>query len=64
MPNIARLFEFASIFNCNAADLLSEASIRPDDQASRISQLLTTLEDADRQLLVEMLERLADRLSR
>ncbi|HCR1218431.1 TPA: helix-turn-helix transcriptional regulator [Pseudomonas aeruginosa] len=64
MPNIARLFEFATIFNCNAAELLSEASLRPDDQASRISGLLNALTENDRQLVVEMVERLSDRLSR
>ncbi|HBN9701681.1 TPA: helix-turn-helix transcriptional regulator [Pseudomonas aeruginosa] len=64
MPNIARLFEFATIFNCNAMELLSEASLRPDDQASRISGLLNALEESDRQLVVEMVERLSERLSR
>ncbi|HBO5741818.1 TPA: helix-turn-helix transcriptional regulator [Pseudomonas aeruginosa] len=64
MPNIARLFEFATIFNCNVMELLSEASLRPDDQASRISGLLNALEEGDRQLVVEMVERLSERLSR
>ncbi|TBV09495.1 helix-turn-helix domain-containing protein [Phytopseudomonas dryadis] len=63
IPNIARLFDFASIFGCEATELLSEASPRPDDQASRISRLLTPLDQADRQLLVEMVERLSERLS-
>ncbi|HHW1804897.1 TPA: helix-turn-helix domain-containing protein [Pseudomonas aeruginosa] len=64
MPNIARLFEFATIFNCSAMELLSEASLRPDDQATRISGLLNALEESDRQLVVEMVERLSERLSR
>jgi transcriptional regulator with XRE-family HTH domain len=62
IPNIARLFDFASIFGCEATELLSETSPRPDDQASRISRLLTPLDQADRQLLVEMIERLSERL--
>ncbi|GBL60649.1 hypothetical protein PCLA_19f0071 [Pseudomonas citronellolis] len=45
-------------------ELLSEASLRPDDQASRISGLLNALEESDRQLVVEMVERLSERLSR
>ncbi|PAU53495.1 helix-turn-helix domain-containing protein [Pseudomonas indica] len=63
-PNVLRLFDFASIYQCSAAELLSEASTRPDDQASRISRLLNTLDQADRQLIVEMVERLSERLSR
>jgi len=63
MPNIARLFEFATIFNCNAMELLSEASLlRPDEQATRISGLLNTLEEGGRQLAMEMVERLSERL--
>lgn len=64
IPNVARLFEFAAIFNCQVADLLHEASSRPDEQASRISQLLSVLDQPDRQLVVEMVERLSERLSR
>lgn len=62
IPNIARLFDFASIFGCNAAELLTEASSRPDDQALQISQMLASLEDADRQLVMEMVGRLAAHL--
>jgi transcriptional regulator with XRE-family HTH domain len=40
IPNMSRLIEFATIFNCEATELLTEASSRPDDQAIRISQLL------------------------
>lgn len=64
MPNVARLFEFATIFNCNAMELLSEASLRPDDQATRISGLLNALEESDRQLILDMVERLSERLGR
>jgi transcriptional regulator with XRE-family HTH domain len=63
-PNIDRLFEFAAIFDCEVAELLTEASHRPDDQASRISKLLTPLALSDRHLVVELVERLSERLSR
>ncbi|MDR3158666.1 MAG: helix-turn-helix domain-containing protein [Zoogloeaceae bacterium] len=62
IPNIARLFEFATIFGCDAAELLTGASPRPGDQASRIGQLLATLDPADRQMIMEWVERLAERL--
>lgn len=61
-PNIERLMEFATIFDCDVAELLTEASLWAVDQAGRIQDLLEPLTVADRQLLVEMLERLAERL--
>lgn len=63
MPNIERLMQFAEIFGCEAADLLTQASHRPEDQAVRISQMLNQLTPADRQLVLEMIERLTQRLS-
>lgn len=62
IPNIARLFELAEIFGCEAAELLTESSARPDDQAARISGLLTPLEPADRHLVMQLVERLTERL--
>jgi transcriptional regulator with XRE-family HTH domain len=63
MPNIARLVEFAEIFDCDVAELLTEVSPRPNDQANRISRLMLMLAPADRQLMLEWLERLAERLA-
>ncbi|MCL2644737.1 MAG: helix-turn-helix domain-containing protein [Betaproteobacteria bacterium] len=63
IPNITRLLEFASIFGCDAAELLSEASSRPNDQAMHISRLLASMGQADRQLVMEIVERLSGRLS-
>lgn len=62
VPNIERLVAFAIIFGCEVAELLTEASPRPDDQATRISQLLTPLSHDDRQLILGLVERLAERL--
>jgi transcriptional regulator with XRE-family HTH domain len=64
MSNVARLVEFAAIFGCKAAELLTKVSTNQDDQANRISQLLAALDHADRQLIVEWVERLAERLRR
>jgi len=64
IPNIARLLEFAEIFGCGAAELLGEVSPLPDDQARRIGRLLEPLGQSDRQLIFEMVERLATRLQR
>ncbi|WP_339438226.1 MULTISPECIES: helix-turn-helix domain-containing protein [unclassified Pseudomonas] len=62
MPTIARLMELAVIFECETADLLTESSTRPSDQASRIGALLAELNQTDRQLVVELVERLVERL--
>lgn len=64
MPNIERLVDLASIFGCEAADLLTEASVRPEDQTRRIYDLLLPLNTADRLLLMEIMENLAERLGR
>lgn len=63
IPNIARLLDFASVLECKTAELLSEASSRPDDQAIHISRLLAAMSQADRQLVMEIVERLSNRLS-
>jgi transcriptional regulator with XRE-family HTH domain len=64
MPNIERLMELAEIFGCEAAELLTESSARAEDQAARIGQMLVPLKPADRQLVLEMVERLTERLSK
>lgn len=63
IPNISRLLEFAVIFECEAADLLTEASPRTDDQAQRISRMLATVSPEDRKLILGLVEQLADRLA-
>ena len=64
MPNIERLVELATIFGCETADLLTEGSSRSEDQARRIYALLSRLEVADRDLVMDLVERLVGRLDR
>ncbi|CAJ3296004.1 putative DNA-binding protein [Burkholderia pseudomallei] len=64
IPTVVRLFELADIFECDAADLLTEASSRSSDQASHLNRLLSRLSTADRTLLLEVFERLSTRLTR
>lgn len=61
-PNIERLIEFANIFECDLAELLTEMSPRATEQSVRIHDLLVPLAPEDRQFVVEIVERLADRL--
>ncbi|WP_250525229.1 helix-turn-helix transcriptional regulator [Caballeronia sp. GAWG2-1] len=64
MPTVARLVELADLFECNAADLLTEASSRTSDQAKHVAQLLAKLGGSDRTMVVEIVERLAGRLAK
>lgn len=64
MPTVARLVELADIYDCNVADLLTEASTRAGDQAQHLSQLLSKLNSSDRTMIIELVERLAVRLNR
>lgn len=61
-PNLDRLFELADIFNCGVAELVTESSRRSLDQAHHIANLLQQLSEGDRQLVVEIVEKLAGRL--
>ncbi|HFT1767703.1 TPA: helix-turn-helix domain-containing protein [Pseudomonas aeruginosa] len=63
-PNVERLMQLATLFGCEAADLLTEGSSRPEDQARRLQSLLATLKADDRTLVMELVERLVERLGR
>ena len=64
MPNVERLVALATIFGCETADLLTEGSSRPEDQARKLYDLLSPLALDDRALVMDMVERLVDRLGR
>lgn len=64
MPTIARLVEFASIFQCDTSDLLTETSNRSVDQAQYLDRLLSKLDHQDRELVVGMVEKLTARLAK
>ncbi|MGU7776301.1 helix-turn-helix domain-containing protein [Burkholderia sp. MR1-5-21] len=64
IPTVVRLFELADIFQCDAADMLTEASSRSSDQANHLNRLLSRLSTADRAMMLEVFERLSARLTR
>ena len=64
VPTVVRLAELAQLFGCELADFLREASNRPIEQGIVLSQQLARLDDADRTLLLETVERLVERLAR
>lgn len=61
--SVVRLMELAELFGCEAADLLTETSVRVDDQARQLQQLLTKLNSDDRALVVGVVKQLSERLA-
>lgn len=64
VPTVVRLAELAQLFGCELADFLRETSNRPTEQGIVLSQQLARLDDADRTLSLETVERLVERLAR
>ena len=64
LATVVRLAELAQLFGCELADFLRETSNRPTEQGIVLSQQLARLDDADRTLLLETVERLVERLAR
>lgn len=64
MPTIARLVELANVFQCAPAELLTEGTNRSVNQALYLDGLLTKLDSQDRELVVEVLEKLTARLAK
>ena len=61
-PTVQRLAELADLYKCGIDELLIESSTRTSDQAELISQVLQTLPEADRAMIVEVVQRIAERL--
>lgn len=57
-PTIIRLLELADIFHCEVADLVTDSSNRPIDQARQIARMLSNLEDEDRAEFLNLIERM------
>ncbi|MEM0554022.1 MULTISPECIES: helix-turn-helix domain-containing protein [Aeromonas] len=64
VPTVVRLAELAQLFGCELADFLRETSNRPTEQGIVLSQQLARLNDADRTLLLDTVERLVCRLAK
>lgn len=62
MPSLKRLEQFADIFECQITDLLTQSSNRIEDQTAYIGDLLSGLDERDRVLVVEIIEKLTQRL--
>ena len=62
IPTITRLAELADIFKCTIDQLLGNSSTRNQDQADYIAKLLITLPIEDREMVVNVVERITYRL--
>lgn len=62
MPTVQRLAELAEIYDCGIDELLIASSTRTSDQAELISQILQTLPEADRAMVVDVVQKIAARL--
>lgn len=56
--SVARLVELAEIFGCETGDLLADGSIRAQDQARQLAALLERLNETDRMVLMEVVEKM------
>ncbi|WP_028357619.1 helix-turn-helix domain-containing protein [Brackiella oedipodis] len=56
-PSLRRLFEIAELFNCEVADLLTNASLRLQDQTRQVANLLSLLDsEAERTEVIGILK--------
>lgn len=61
-PGISKLYTMAELFECGIETFFVEGSRRPNDQAEYIAHLIKGMDAKDRALVVDIVERLADRL--
>ena len=62
IPTLTRLAELADIFKCSIEDLLGSSSTRTLDQTEYLAKLLATLPANDREMVVEVVEKICERL--
>jgi transcriptional regulator with XRE-family HTH domain len=62
IPTVQRLAELADVYGCGIDELLIACSNRTSDQTERISQILQTLPEEDRTMIVEVVQKIAERL--
>jgi transcriptional regulator with XRE-family HTH domain len=63
VPTLTRLAELADVFQCPIEDLLGSSSNRSADQAEYISKLISALPTDDRTMVVDVVERICERLT-
>lgn len=64
VPSLQRLFEFAYAYGCGVDELILPTSALPSDQAVWLSNRLGALRPGDRELVVDMVDKICERLKR
>lgn len=64
IPSLARLVEFAELFKCPVETFFNKATGLTDDNAAAIAQHLNNLNRADRQFVLELVEKTCEHLGR
>lgn len=64
VPSLQRLFEFAAVYGCGVDEFILPTSALPLDQAVWLSKRLGALRPGDRDLVVDMVDKICDRLKR
>ena len=63
-PSLQRLLEFASVYDCGIDEFILPTSALPGDQARWLSKRLATLRPSDRELVVDIIDKICERLKR
>lgn len=64
LPPLIRLYEMAELFGCRVDELLLEASDRASDTAAAIAVHMSQLSPTDRELVLNLVVQLSERLAR
>ncbi len=54
LPSVIRLMQFAELFGCSTAELITQSGYHIDDHSRRIAELLTELDEGEREQLVQI----------
>ncbi len=60
LPSVIRLMQFAELFGCGIADLITQSSPNIDDQSKHLWQLLSQLDDDEREGLIKVIESMVE----
>ena len=63
-PSLVRLVQFAELFKCSVETFFNKATGLTDDNANAIAQLLDQLNRADRQFVLELVEKTCEFLKK
>lgn len=61
-PGIPKLYALADMFECGIDSFFVESSKRPTDHAIYLTRLLERLDDGSQDFVIEMIEKLIDKL--